>query len=173
MQAPARAAPGSDVIAAPVVPGRRVQGLVNVAEPVAGLKVRRGELEHRVLDGLRERLLAPELVEEFARAFQEEVNRLAAEKTLHRAEDEGRLGAVRRKIATIIRAIEDGMYQPSMKERMDELDAEKAMLEERLASAPEPPKIRLHPNLPGLYREKVAALEQALRTRRSRPRPPR
>jgi hypothetical protein len=130
-------------------------------------------LEHRVLDGLRERLLAPELVEEFARAFQEEVNRLAAEKTLHRAEDEGRLGAVRRKIATIIRAIEDGMYQPSMKERMDELDAEKAMLEERLASAPEPPKIRLHPNLPGLYREKVAALEQALRTRRSRPRPPR
>ena len=49
-----------------------------------------------------------------------------------------------------------------MKARMDELEAEKAMLEERLAAAPEPPKIRLHPNLPGLYREKVAALEQAL-----------
>jgi hypothetical protein len=39
-----------------------------------GHKVRREELERRVLDGLRERLLAPELVEEFARAFQEEVN---------------------------------------------------------------------------------------------------
>jgi site-specific DNA recombinase len=36
------------------------------------------------------------------------------------------------------------------------------VLEERLAATPEPPKIRLHPNLPGLYREKVAALEQAL-----------
>ena len=45
---------------------------------------------------------------------------------------------------------------------MAELEAEKAMLEERLASAPEPPKIRLHPNLAGLYREKVAKLEQAL-----------
>jgi site-specific DNA recombinase len=90
------------------------------------------------------------------------VNRLAAEKTRHRAEDEGRLEAVRRKIATMIRAIEDGMYQPSMKARMDELEAEKAMLEERLASVPEPPKIRLHPNLAGLYREKVAALERAL-----------
>jgi site-specific DNA recombinase len=126
------------------------------------LKVRRDELERRVLDGLRERLLAPELVEEFARAFQEEANRLAAEKTRHRAEDEGRLETVRRKIATMIRAIEDGMYQPSMKSRMDELEAEKRVLEERLAAAPEPPKIRLHPNLPGLYREKVAALEQAL-----------
>ena len=54
------------------------------------------------------------------------------------------------------------MYQPSMKARMDELEAEKALLEERLAAAPEPPKIRLHPNLPRLYREKVAQLEQAL-----------
>jgi site-specific DNA recombinase len=126
------------------------------------LKVRRDELERRVLDGLRERLLAPELVEEFARAFQEEVNRLAAEKIRHRAEDEGQLEAARREIASVVRAIEDGMYQPSMKARMDELEAEKAMLEERLASAPEAPKIRLHPNLPGLYREKVAQLEQAL-----------
>ena len=126
------------------------------------LKVRREDLERRVLDGLRERLLAPELVEEFARAFQEEVNRLAAQKTRHRAEDEGRLEAVRRKIASMIRAIEDGMYHSSMKERMAELEAEKVVLEERLATAPEPPKIRLHPNLPGLYREKVAALEQAL-----------
>ena len=62
----------------------------------------------------------------------------------------------------MIRAIEDGLYQPSMKARMAELEAEKVALEERLASAPEPPKIRLHPNLAGLYREKVAALEQAL-----------
>jgi hypothetical protein len=137
------------------------------------LKVRRVELERRVLDGLRERLLAPELVEEFARAFQEEVNRLAAEKTRHCAEDQGQLEAVKRKIATIIRAIEDGMYQPSMKERMDELEAEKALLEERLATAPEPPKIRLHPNLAGLYREKVVALDRRWPTGRSGPRPPR
>jgi hypothetical protein len=56
--------------------------------------------------------LAPELVEEFARACQEEVNRLAAEKTQTRAQDEGRLEAVRRKFASTIQAIEDGLYQP-------------------------------------------------------------
>jgi hypothetical protein len=125
-------------------------------------RIRREELERRVLDGLKHRLLAPELVEQFARDFQEEVNRQAAELNQSRAQDEGRLEAVRRKIASMIRAIEDGMYQPSMKARMAELEAEKAALEERLAAAPEPPKLRLHPNLAGLYREKVAVLEQAL-----------
>ena len=41
--------------------------------------ISRQEIEGRVLDGLKHRLLAPDLFEEFARAFQEEVNRLAAE----------------------------------------------------------------------------------------------
>ena len=124
-------------------------------------RIRRDELERRVLDGLKDRLLAPELVEQFARDFQEEVNRQAAELNQSRAQDQGRLEAVRRKIGSMIRAIEDGLYQPSMKGRMAELEAEKAALEERLA-APEPPTLRLHPNLAGMYRQKVAALEQAL-----------
>jgi len=111
-----------------------------------------------VLDGLKHRLLAPELVEQFARDFQEEVNRQAAELNQSRAQDQGQLEAVRRKIASMIRAIENGLYQPSMKGRM----AEKVALEERLAAAPELLKVRLHPNLAGVYRQKVAALEQAL-----------
>jgi DNA invertase Pin-like site-specific DNA recombinase len=125
-------------------------------------RIRREELERRVLDGLKHRLLAPELVEEFARRFQEEVNRQMAERSQSRTHDEGQLEAVRRKIASMIRAIEDGLYQPSMKARMAELETDKAALEERLAEAPEPPTVRLHPNLAGVYREKVAALEQAL-----------
>ena len=62
----------------------------------------------------------------------------------------------------MIRAIEDGLCQPSMKKRMAKLEAEKAALEERLAAASELPEVRLHPNLAGLYRDKVTALEQAL-----------
>jgi site-specific DNA recombinase len=125
-------------------------------------RIRRDELERRVLDGLKHRLLAPELVEQFARDFHDEVNRLAAEQVQGRAQDESQLEAVRRKIASMIRAVEDGLYQASMKVRMAELEAEKAALEQRLATAPELPKVRLHPNLAGMYREKVAALEQAL-----------
>ena len=134
-------------------------------------RIRREELERRVLDGLKHRLLAPELVEEFARAFQEEVNRLAAEQTPRRAEDEGRLDAVQRKIASMIRAIEDGLYQPSMKARMAELEAEKAALEERLAAAPEPPKVAAAPQ-PGraVPREGGGSSSRRWPTRRSRPR---
>ena len=69
-------------------------------------RIRREDLERRVLDGLKHRLLAPELVEQFARDFQEEVNRQAAELSRGRAQDEGRMEAVRRKIGSMIRAIE-------------------------------------------------------------------
>jgi hypothetical protein len=125
-------------------------------------RVRREDLERRVLEGLKHGLLPPEMVEEFARAYQEEVNRLAAEKSQSRGQDQGRLAAVQRKIASMIRAIEDGLYQPSMKARMAELEAEKAALEERLAAAPDAPVVRLHPNLAQVYRDKVADLETAL-----------
>jgi DNA invertase Pin-like site-specific DNA recombinase len=125
-------------------------------------RIRREELERRVLDGLKHRLLAPELVEQFARDFHDEVNRQAAERSQSRAQDQGRLAAVQRKIGSMIRAIEDGLYQPSMKGRMAELEAEKASLEARLARAAALPKVRLHPNLAGVYRQKVAALEEAL-----------
>src|ERR1044071_4693320 len=36
--------------------------------------IRRGALESLILDGLRQKLMAPELVEAFIRAFQKEVN---------------------------------------------------------------------------------------------------
>jgi hypothetical protein len=75
---------------------------------------------------------------------------------------------VERKIASVIRAIEDSLYQPSMKKRLAELEAEKGDLEQRLATAPEPPKVLLHPNLAKLYREKVASLETALADPRSK-----
>ncbi len=98
---------------------------------------------------------------EFARDFQEEINPQAAAQSQSRAQDQAQLEAVRRKIASMIRAIEDGLYQPSMKARMAELETEQAALEQRL-TAREPPRVRLHPNLAGVYREKVAALAQAL-----------
>ena len=75
---------------------------------------------------------------------------------------EGRLAQVERKIAAMIRAIEDGLYQPSMKERMTALEAEKAQLTAELRPSRDTAPVALHPNLPALYRRKVEELEAVL-----------
>ena len=72
----------------------------------------------RSLSQSRRRLLEPVPFEAFARAWQEECAALARAAAADRAGLGGRLAAVERKIAAMIRAIEDGLYQPSMKDRM-------------------------------------------------------
>ncbi|MBL3553280.1 hypothetical protein [Rhodovulum sulfidophilum] len=59
-------------------------------------------------------------------------------------------------------AIEDGMHDPSMKMRMEELKIERTRLASYLARSPEPPTLRLHPGLAESYRAKVAGLASAL-----------
>ena len=50
------------------------------------------------------------------------------------------------------------MYQPSMKDRMAELEGEKQKLNAFFNHSPEPPALRLHPSLSALYRRKVRNL---------------
>ena len=119
-------------------------------------------IEGRVLEGLKHRLLAPELFETFARMYQEECTALARSAAADRAGLDGRLAAIERKIAAIIRAIEDGLYQPSMKDRMAALEAEKAQITAELATRPDTTPVTLHPNLPVMYRLKVEELERLL-----------
>jgi site-specific DNA recombinase len=53
--------------------------------------IRRAPLEALILDGLRQRLMAPELVEEFVAAYHEEVNRQRRDTTAARAGKEREL----------------------------------------------------------------------------------
>lgn len=58
-------------------------------------------------------------------------------------------------------AIEDGLYQPSMKARMAELESEKVEITARLAEAPASiPDI--HPGIAEIYKGKVARLTKTL-----------
>jgi DNA invertase Pin-like site-specific DNA recombinase len=124
--------------------------------------ITRQRIEARVLGALKDKLMAPELVAEFVRAFQEEIN-AAAEATAARALQLTREAeVVERKITGILAAIEDGMYTPVLKERMKVLEARKAEIQGLLASARRPSVVRLHPNAAEIYRRKVADLELAL-----------
>ncbi len=125
------------------------------------LTIRREEIEERVLAGLKEKLLAPELVKEFMAEFTAEINRIRRERDLARSEGRRKLGEVNRKIFRVLAAIEDGIYTATTKDRLIELEGRKAELEEELTE-PEPAPIRLHPNLAEIYRNKVARLEESL-----------
>ena len=125
--------------------------------------ITREELEARVLDGLKERLLAPDLVEEFVREFNAEIER---NRTLARDRSAAygrKLANTERKINSMLKAIEDGMYHPSMKERMLELEGERAaLMAEMEPSEAANVDVLMHPNLPELYRRKVSELERLL-----------
>jgi len=64
-------------------------------------------------------------------------------------------------ISGILTAIEDGLYQPSMKARMEELERQKAEIGVRLREMP-PDLPDVNPNVAELYRVQVAQLAAAL-----------
>jgi site-specific DNA recombinase len=123
--------------------------------------VSRQEIESRVLDGLKERLMSPELVREFIRAFQEEANRAAAERGQELRADRLHLEAVERKIAGIVAAVEEGNYSRALGERLAELERQQELLRDRLRDHP-PSIVRLHPRLAEIYADKVQQLETSL-----------
>lgn len=103
-------------------------------------------------------LLHPDLIAEFARAYQEEFNRLAGSFKKSRAQAERDLVKVTRQIGRIVDAIVEGMFHPSMKAKMDTLEERKAMLESEMQSTP----VLLYPGLSDVYRGKVANLAEVL-----------
>ncbi|WP_211110591.1 recombinase family protein [Azospirillum ramasamyi] len=110
--------------------------------------ISRFDIERRVLTGLKERLLAPELVREFVDSFRAGVEAATADREANRRTRERELAAVERKIAGILKAIEDGLYHESMKERLTILEADKArLLAEAEESDADLPSVLLHPQL--------------------------
>ena len=124
--------------------------------------IEREVVEDRVLTGLRDSLLHPELIATFVEDYRRAFNAEAAGADAAREKARRDLGQIDKKIRGILAAIEDGMYQPSMKDRMVELEAEKATLQRSLEHSPEPLTLRLHPSLSDLYRSKIRNLASAL-----------
>ena len=123
--------------------------------------VRRAPLEKLILDGLKHRLMAPELVKEFVAAYHQEINRERSNGTAARAGKERELAEIKRKLDKLIDALTEGYRAAGLQQRLDDLEARKATLEQDLAADP-PSPVRLHPNLAQVYRDKVALLHEAL-----------
>ncbi|WP_241693567.1 recombinase family protein [Caulobacter sp. SSI4214] len=118
-------------------------------------------LEARVLMGLRDRLLTPQIAAEAMRSFIEETNRLNHQRRANEAVDRQRLEKARKAYKGLMTMIEQGEYTPGMVGRLRELENEVAAIEAALAEAPrDVPDI--HPNIAELYRRKVERLTEAL-----------
>ena len=81
--------------------------------------------------------------------------------TVQLGQDKAALAKAERSIKAILDAIEDGRYQRSMLDRLDELERQKDQIEARLAKAP-PPLPRIYPDIAEIYRTKIQRLEDAL-----------
>ena len=116
-----------------------------------------------MLSGLRDSLLHPELIATFIEEYRRAFNVEAAGADAAREQARRHLAQVDKKISGILAAIEDGMYQPSMKDRLTDLEGEKRRLGTYLEQSPKPPALRLHPSLSELYRTKILNLASTLR----------
>ncbi len=123
--------------------------------------ITRDKIEARALSGLKEKLVSSEAVAEAVRAYAAEMNRLNRDRRAQAVTDEKTLAKVEKAIAGIIAAIEDGMYQPSMKARMDDLERQKAEIAARLAEAPAD-VLDIHPSIANVYRLRIERFTEAL-----------
>ena len=121
----------------------------------------RTHLEERVLAGLKDRMMAPQMVAEAMRAYVEEINRLNRERRVNGEGYRSELAKIQRTLKQMLSVIEEGNYTRGMTERMRELEAREDLLKELLAQEPaDIPDI--HPNASGIYRKKVERLTTAL-----------
>ena len=123
--------------------------------------VDRKALESRVLTGLRERMMTPEIAAEAMRAYTQETNRLNRQRRSS-AESTGReLAEATKAIAEIVRVIEQGGWHRALSDWLTELEAKQDSFTARLSNGPQDvPDI--HPNISEAYRRRIERLTEAL-----------
>lgn len=118
-------------------------------------------LEDRVLVGLRERLMAPDMAAEAMCAYAEETDRLNRERRNSADVARTELAATTKAIAEIVRVIEQGGYHRALSDRLTELEAKQDSLTTRLSNAPQDvPDIHL--GIVETYRNRIERLTAAL-----------
>jgi len=122
---------------------------------------RRSTLEEAVLQLLRDRLMQPDAVAAFVSEFGREMNTRNSSVVAERERLASQRTSLARKLDGLYDAIAEGLRTPGLKDRVMAMETELSDLDTKLAD-PAPETVRLHPNLPDLYRRKVADLAATL-----------
>jgi site-specific DNA recombinase len=129
--------------------------------------IAREALEARMLAGLRERLMAPEVAAEAMRAYAEETNRLNWERRSSAEANRRELEKIQRAIQEIVTMVEDGRGSRSLVQRLRDLEAREDDLRNRL-NQPDADTPDILPTIAGIYRKKVERLAEALQDPKER-----
>ncbi len=126
------------------------------------VNIRRDELEARVLNALRSRMLDPKIFAEFCDAYTQETNRLRMESRANFNAAQSEIDRIDREVQKLMDLyLKDALSVNDMKELGDKLRARKAKLTDFLATADEPPPL-LHPAMAQQYRIRVQQLYETL-----------
>lgn len=125
------------------------------------VNIRRDELESRVLNALRTKLVDPELFAHFCEVFTQEMNRLRMEGRAEIASAEVEIAKIDRELETLLNLILKGGAADALNAKMVAIEKRKKELELFLAEADEPPPL-LHPSMALQYRKRVQQLYDAL-----------
>jgi site-specific DNA recombinase len=125
------------------------------------VNIRRDELESRVLNALRTRLVDPELFAHFCEVFTQEMNRLRMEGRVGIASAEAEIAKIDRELETLLNLILKGGAADALNAKMVSLEKRKKELELFLAEADEPPPL-LHPSMALQYRKRIQQLYESL-----------
>ncbi|RWH69922.1 MAG: recombinase family protein [Mesorhizobium sp.] len=121
-------------------------------------------IEKAVLDGMREQLNAPELIEAYARKYNEERRGLVAQANAMRTSLESKRDCVEgERQRTIDLVIRNVIAEEDAKERIAQLKSQLFRIEAQLEAVDEPPStVALHPATLQRYTETVDALSKVL-----------
>lgn len=123
--------------------------------------VDRKVLEARVLTGLRERMMTPDMAAEAMRAYAEETNRLNRERRNTAEATRKELAETAKAIAEIVRVIEQGGWHRALSDRLTELEVKQDSLTARLSDAPQDVPA-IHPGIADTLRRRIERLTAAL-----------
>ena len=127
------------------------------------LNIRIDVLEGIIFDGLRSRLMDPDLFKAFYEEFHRELNRLRAAEHSATEAKRAELDRIERRIRRIVELIteEDAPFR-ALKQELVALEARQLTLQREIATT-EAPAPLIHPILAEIYRQRVERLHETLK----------
>jgi site-specific DNA recombinase len=126
-------------------------------------RIKRSEIESRVLRAMQERFFDAGAFEEFCAGFTEEMNRLRREHRAKVAAIPRELEVNRRRSKEILNLLLEGFRNEAWKAELRQLDERNEQLNSALAAAESEPSLpAFHPQMAEVFRRKATALAAAL-----------